>query len=209
MRILVSWLAQFFLGSWLGLFSHLSPGKFNCLAGDKCQPIFPRGTIVWSDDKWWPDQNAAARCGTKTMGFSPWKKHQNRHVFKGNLEKQHQLLCGTLFWDKPNLETKKSAWSVDRQVIGERCFRSCTKYMALCLTRWTELHVRDVRCRGNFASDYYLTWSISKSSRLSRPGTWPFRLLLDYLTPQKFTLTKQVSSNGVPPNHPFSYDFPL
>lgn len=216
MRILVSSQLTWKLGDG----SHLSPGKFNCLAGDKCQPIFPRGTIVWSDDKWWPEDQEHKKSGPceglkKPSISEVWHKqwdflhdtHQNSFLFLGNLEKQHQLLWYSILRQTQFGDQKKCliSWSPSH-------WRTLLQVMHKIygpLTRWTELHVRDVRCRGNFASDYYLTWSISKSSRLSRLGTWPFRLLLDYLTPQKFTLTKQVSSNGVPPNHPFPYDFPL
>ena len=121
--------------------------------------------------------------------------HDTPHVmssFLGKLEKQHQLLWysilrQTQFGDQKKCLLQLIAKSLANVASGH------AQFFVGPLTRWTELRVRDVRCRGNFASDYYLTWSISKSSRLSRLGTWPFRLLSDYLTHQKFTLTKQVS----------------
>ena len=121
--------------------------------------------------------------------------HDTPHVmscFFGKAGKTTSTFVVLYFETNPIRKPKKVFPAVDRQVIGDVA-SGHAPFLFGPLTRWTELRVRDVRCRGNFASDYYLTWSISKSSRLSRLGTWPFRLLLDYLTPQKFTLTKQVS----------------
>ena len=55
--------------------------------------------------------------------------HDTPHVmscFFGKAGKNNINFCGTLFWDKPNLETKKSvscSWSPSH---WRRCFRSCT-----------------------------------------------------------------------------------